>query len=173
MKHSLSGFLALVAFCSLVGWTSPHTLQLPTPSSTGYASRYACGGTATSGGGTFTCDLTPTIDRVSYVTAHVLASHVNAAHLADALSLTCSASVANKNGTLSFPGAVSGSSNPSTVAAAYAQGEDANWISGGGSPSTCAFSIVGGALRLTFTDQGSVSADDVQVIEEVTEAGAQ
>jgi len=69
-------------------------------------------------------------------------------------------------GSAAFATAIASSNNPSTstnLAASDVQVCDAEFQSGGGSPSTIAWSVTGANARLTITNQGNGHANDFVV----------
>lgn len=134
-----------------------------------------CTGSATSGGGTLTCDYATTTDRAHRVLALVGMSNLSASHLQNGGFITCEAVFENKNGTLSLTTAQASSNNPSnnsttTFVAAHAQGLDAAFVGAG--PSTCVWSVSTTNARVTVSNLGATTAD-VTILVQVFTWGSQ
>ena len=132
-------------------------------------------GTAAGSGGTFTADYAIPTDQAAKLRATAVASHATAAHLDGAASIVAEYVVQNKNGTVTAPGATSGSNNPSnsattTFVASAAQASDAGVWSGG--VPALAWSVSGTNARCTFTNTGTASTVNVTIVIEAIIAGS-
>lgn len=132
-------------------------------------------GTAAGTGGTFTADYAVPTDKAAKFRATAIASHAAASHLDGAASLVAEYVLQNKNGTVTAPGATSGSNNPAnstttTFVAAAAQASDASVWSGG--VPTLTWSINGTNGRVTFTNTGTASTVNVTIVIEAIIVGS-
>jgi len=129
-------------------------------------------GTASSGGGTYTCSYAIPTDRVAYLKATVIMSQLDAGHIENGASFGCDYVVENSNGTLSAPSALNTSANTASnpvaaigtsTSARYmitsrAEASDPGFLnSGSGIAPTCTWSISGTNAVLTVTNNGSSS----------------
>lgn len=115
-------------------------------------------GPAASGGGTFVVTLVPGTDIPSNGTLRIAASVLldNGTPITDAAGLPTQVVVKLAAGVASLPANVTGSANPSAVGTQNASASTAGFV--GGSPPTAVFSISGGNLVLTVTNQGATAA---------------
>lgn len=120
-------------------------------------------GAAAAGGGTFIADFPIPIDKGARLEAFVFLSQATSSHLNNFASLRAEYVVENKNGTLSAPAVVTGSTNPlnSNTAgeqAAHVEASDAGFNNpGGGTFPTAVWTISATNARLTVTNNSSTS----------------